>query len=75
MDKIIIDTPSDWYGIIMIYTSNQPIGYIVYNKGHWDFHRKLDIAVPSISCPSITDCVNKVMKLYNKCEIKLIKFL
>ena len=50
MDKIVIDTPSDWYGIIMIYTSNQPIGYIVYNKGHWDFHRKLDITVPSISC-------------------------
>ena len=29
MDKIVIDTPSDWYGIIMIYTSNQPIGYII----------------------------------------------
>lgn len=29
MDKIIIDTPSDWYGIIIIYTSNQPIGCII----------------------------------------------
>lgn len=59
----------------MIYNNNQPIGYIVYNKDHWDFHRILDITAPYISCPSIIDCVNKLTKLYDKCEIKLIKFL
>lgn len=74
MDNIVIDTPADWYGLIMVYTNKQPIGYIVHNKNHWDFHRKLDITFPSISCLSITDCINKVTKLYDKCEFKLIKF-
>ena len=70
----ISEITDDFKGIIIVYTDTNPIGYIQYVSGDWNYYDSIDGECPISTEKTLYELITTLNKIYNA-TFKVIEFI